>query len=258
MEIRIAAWLLAAAVPLCSGAPVASEEPRDIAIEGGVIQAPPGLRVFDAWLWDRLIGRRPASQDQERFEIEVRQGTKVIEDCHSLLEVLALPEDVVGDAIGRREHTGYRGCIAVALLERAQPAARSNFSKRSPLADVVDRLDMLSFRSSLGPGFERGESLKWLQIATTRGNTRGRYEFQPTKLILTIEDWYYELELEAAGDWTGDGLEDLMVRFMDDASDATFFYVGTLILEAPTPDGPLIAHEGARLLRQLLLAEPER
>ncbi|MGH6942765.1 MAG: hypothetical protein ACREH6_00900 [Geminicoccaceae bacterium] len=248
--------LLGAAIP--SGSTIQATPATEVVIKGEIMPAPLGVRLFSETALDGLRSDRPFRWDTSWDGVRVGdfESWTAIHDCATLLEVLASPRHDEIFVVGIQEWAYHATCIASALLKRVKPAVRSHFSSISPLRDVVDRFDMLSIRSS----FARSERshLNWLEMPEALQVARGTFEFEPTEMWLETDDWYYGFTLLAAGDWTGDGLEDVMFQFDDDAKRATYYAVKTLILEAPTPDGPLIAHEGEQLLRELLLAEKER
>jgi hypothetical protein len=248
--------LLGVAIP--HGTAIRAEPAVETVVEPEIVPAPPGVRLFSEAALDLL--RTPQPFQWEPSWDGVRVGNfdswTPIHDCAALLDTLASPRHDEIFVVGIQEWDYHATCILAALLQRVKPAVRSHFSPVSPLRDVGDRLDMLSIRSSFAR-IERAH-LSWLEMPEALKVTRGVFEFEPAEMWLETDDWYYGFVLLAAGDWTGDGLEDVMAQFDDDSKRASYFAVKTLILEAPTPEGPLIVHEGAQLLRQLLLAEHER
>jgi hypothetical protein len=237
---------------------IQAETATEILVEGEIMPVPPGVRLFSEAALDGL--RSQGSFQWEPSWNGVRVGDfeswTAINDCATLVQILASPHHDEVFVVGAQEWDYHATCIASALLQRVRPAVRSHFSPISPLHDVVDRFDRLGMRSSFAR-IQRAH-LYWLEMPEAFQATRGVFEFEPTEMWLETDEWYYGFVLVAAGDWTGDGLEDVMVQFEDDGKRATYFAVKTLILEAPTPDGPVIAHDGAELLRQLLLAERKR
>jgi hypothetical protein len=255
--LTVGAWLFAAlgvALP-CGNAIKAQPE---IVIQGEIMPVPPGVRLFSEEAVSGATSVEPFRWDRTWDGVRVGnfESWTPIHDCGTLLDILASSRHDRIFVVGIQERYYHATCIASALLKRVRPAARSHFSPISPLRDVVDRFDMLSMRSSFAR-IERAH-LKWLEMPEAFQATRGVFEFEPTEMWLETDEWYYGFVLLAAGDWTGDGLEDAMMQFQHDGKRATYIGVSTLILEAPSPDGPLIAHEGEDLLRQLLLAEQER
>jgi hypothetical protein len=73
---------------------------------------------------------------------------------------------------------------------------------------VVERLDLSTFRNSLGPRREPG--MRHFSDFDIRPQTRtgGIIELKDT-------DWYYKVRILARGDFNRDGIEDLAVCFTD-------------------------------------------
>ncbi|MGH6899011.1 MAG: hypothetical protein ACREJ5_21105 [Geminicoccaceae bacterium] len=112
--------------------------------------------------------------------------------------------------------------------------------------------------SILNPAHPEREDLRWFEIGQTEAFTSARFHFEPTEISVEAEDWWFGIELVASGDWTGDGLEDVLVMFADDAQAGSWRTNRPIVLEAPSATGPLQVREGFELLRELLRAEPAR
>jgi hypothetical protein len=119
----------------------------------------------------------------------------------------------------------------------------------------VQRLNLLDLGSSLNPAHPERKQMRWFEIGQTEGSDRTEFVFEPTVISAETEDWWYGIELIASGDWTGDGLEDVLVMFTDDSKVGTLLSYRPIVLEAPTPDEPLTVRGGFDLLRALLRAE---
>jgi hypothetical protein len=123
---------------------------------------------------------------------------------------------------------------------------------------VVQRLNLLRVGSILNPAHPDRDDLRWLEIGHTEAFTNPKFGFEPTEISVETDDWWLGIELVASGDWTGDGLEDVLVMFADDARAGSWSTYRPIMLEAPSPDGPLEVREGFELLRELLRAEQAR
>jgi hypothetical protein len=123
---------------------------------------------------------------------------------------------------------------------------------------VVQRLNLLRIGSILNPAHPERDDLRWFEIGQAEAFANPTFHSEPTEISAETEDCWLGIELVASGDWTEDGLEDVLIMFADDAKAGSWSTYRPIVLEAPTPDGPLVAHEGAELLRRLLLAELAR
>lgn len=99
---------------------------------------------------------------------------------------------------------------------------------------LVDRLDITTFRSSLGP--RRTPAMRHfadlgLKPTLIRDDT---IEFD-------AEDWFYGLTVLERGDKNGDGLEDLVVRIDDHAKQGTYATTMELVVTRFSKSGDLVA-----------------
>lgn len=99
---------------------------------------------------------------------------------------------------------------------------------------VVDRLDLTTFRSSLGPSRSKG-----MRHFSDLG-------MKPTKLGDEViefdsEDWLLRITILERADKNGDGVEDLVVRFDDEAKKGSYHQSTKLLLTRFSDRGDLIA-----------------
>jgi hypothetical protein len=123
---------------------------------------------------------------------------------------------------------------------------------------VVERLNLLQVGSILNPAHPGRNDLRWFEIGRTEAFTNAQFRFEPAETSVETEDWWFGIELVATADWTGDGLEDVLVMFADDSKAGSWRTNRPIVLEAPSADGPLEVREGFELLRELLRAEQAR
>ncbi len=116
----------------------------------------------------------------------------------------------------------------------AQDAPRSYLPKTELSKYIFEKLDITTFRSSLGPLRTFGQRhIAELGLTATK----------QAKNLLAIEtkDWLYEFEIIRVADVNGDGLVDIEVCFRDKAKMASYNTQEPLLLSQFEKDGPLIA-----------------
>ena len=123
-------------------------------------------------------------------------------------------------------------CISTCVC--AQDAQRSYLPKTELSKYIFEKLDITTFRSSLGP------------LRTIGQRHSGELGLTATKqaknlLAIETEDWLYEFEIIRVADINGDGLVDIEVCFRDKAKMASYNTQEPLLLSQFEKDGPLIA-----------------
>ena len=135
----------------------------------------------------------------------------------------------------------YQQCVVSWLTDRAKPASH-NFITNDFSTVVMDELDLSSFGSSLGPRLE--ENKVTLSVFSFSNVTQSANE-----VTINDEGWTYEFTLLAQGDFTGDGNEDLLVRFLDQSGVSSYFSLQTLLLEKTGNDSKLTAKDAVKLIK---------
>lgn len=116
----------------------------------------------------------------------------------------------------------------------AQDASRSYLPKTALAQYIFEKLDITTFRSSLGPQRAIGQR-HFAQLGLT-ATTQAK-----NLLAIETEDWLYEFEIIRVADVNRDGLTDIEVCFRDKAKMATYNTQEPLLLSQSEKDGPLIA-----------------
>lgn len=99
---------------------------------------------------------------------------------------------------------------------------------------IVDRLDITTFRSALGPRRSEGErAFAQLKMKPTRIGD-GVIEFES-------DTWLTRIEVLEVRDFTGDGLNDVAFTWLDDAKEGSYLSNSTLIASAFSKGGPIVA-----------------
>lgn len=112
-----------------------------------------------------------------------------------------------------------RACIPVLFaccaLSEDFPDMLSHIPSDGVEQFIVDRLDLTTFRNSLGPARSPGiRYFSQMGIEPT--------EISPGHIVLETEDWYYAIDIVERMDVNHDGLEDLLIRFTDDSKEGTY------------------------------------
>ena len=68
-------------------------------------------------------------------------------------------------------------------------------------------------------------------------------------VLIDTKDWKYQWTLLAQGDLNGDGIEDLLVRFLDQAKTSNYFSAQILVLQSNNTENRWSAQPGLQLLQ---------
>jgi hypothetical protein len=119
----------------------------------------------------------------------------------------------------------YCVCDVLDLLRRAQPARAARRPPSLYAQEIVERLDLRSFLSSLRPRMEDDEHpvMRTLEILSPRTD---RFT-----VISDTEDWYYSFEVVARADFMNDGSEDWLVLFTDQAKEGNYRDYSVLVVK---------------------------
>ncbi len=152
-----------------------------------------------------------------------------IENCEHLVALSAISDRVDELRDLRWFQYDYINCFALSALNYAQPARISYFD-----------------HSDLGADFYANLTLEGVQ-----GGYRTTLQSVPveqrlasiTRSSATVEDynnWYTELVAVAAADFDGDGIEDILVQFLDQGlGSAHYLNRVILVVSRKEPNGPL-------------------
>lgn len=124
------------------------------------------------------------------------------------------------------------GCASTSLREEAQPG--SCIPRHCVERFVYERLDLSSFRNSLGPARDPG-----MQHFRDFGIKPARIE--PGILEMETADWLYVLEILDRGDFNRDGLEDLVIGFYDSARGGSYRTFNRYLVTCYSSDSGLVA-----------------
>lgn len=99
---------------------------------------------------------------------------------------------------------------------------------------IVERLDLTTFRNSLGPARSAG-----MRYFSDMGLVPT--EISEGRIVFETESWYYGLEVVGRRDVNNDGIQDLLIRFTDDSIDGTYLTVYVYLMTCLSEDSDLIA-----------------
>jgi len=135
----------------------------------------------------------------------------------------------------------YIPCVAGQLLDKAKPSQQSAY-KNNFQSLVMENLDLLSFKSSLRPQLSNTvNTFKTLGFKISNNDN--------TIVLFETKEWKYQWTLLAQGDFNADGIEDLLVRFLDQAKTSNYFAAQVLVLQSNDTDTRWSAKPGLQLLK---------
>jgi hypothetical protein len=170
-----------------------------------------------------MVARRPAL----RFA-----SGQTVHDCKDYLAQrgVTLIDEAVNNRIVAQE---YLVCDAVALLRRAGPVGKSDYRPDSYGRELLRRLDLRSFPSSLRPMIDD----KHVTFADLSG---GAVRVEAHAVTVETDDWRYRLEVVADVE-SSDGAHYWLLWFSDVAKNGNYRGYQTLVVRNPAPKGPLLA-----------------
>ena len=164
------------------------------------------------------------------FDVE---GRGRLNSCQSILhdrdprEALEAARELMAD---------YAPCFLLDALRHATPSRQSHFDHGRLGPDLRDHLVLTSFASSLGP--------RHLHVEYKFGDLKpSNVSALSQRLTVETTDWFYDIRIVAATDVDGDGNEDLLALFFDEAKDASYKTVAPLIFTRSAVNGPILAKE---------------
>ena len=135
----------------------------------------------------------------------------------------------------------YIPCIAGQLLDKAKPSQQSAYNNNFQSV-ILDNLDLTSFNSSLRPRLSNtNNSFKSLGFKDN--------SMDNMMVLIETKDWKYQWTLLARGDFTSDGVEDLLVRYLDQAKTSNYFSVQVFVLQSDNTNNRWVAQLGLQLLK---------
>ena len=149
----------------------------------------------------------------------------------------------LGERRQRPEFGAYAPCVAAALLRGAAAAASMPFELEKAGADIFERLDLATVRSSLAPR-------RPTEHYAFRDFDWRVSRLEPLALRLETGEFRYALDVLAAADFTREGRGQLLVRFSDKAKAGSYDATTILVLRRAPGSDIIEAVDGLDLLRQ--------
>lgn len=166
-----------------------------------------------------------------------------IKTCTELLRLLEAGLSLE-EARVDRIFSEYQTCLVLSVLRYGQ-TPRVSYFKHQALGDqILKDLNLATLRSSL---YRRAKSPK--QGFTFSGFKFSSIKTTPHALAVEDEGWRYGMNVLAASDFNGDGIEDVVATFYDDAKTGTSFSITTLLLTQTEPDGRIAVEDAGKLVR---------
>jgi len=147
---------------------------------------------------------------------------KSVKTCRELLELLNDGFSISEEVNNMRVASEYQICTQVESLQHAV-AAKISYLPKPYTTQITDSLDLQSIRSSfvqkLGDTAQSINSTDFL-IPKTKGNS----------VEIDNNNWFYQFNVLATGDFNNDGKEDLMIEFIEQAKKGNYYSHSTYFL----------------------------
>lgn len=178
---------------------------------------------------DKLISIYSAYQEnllKTRTPLKIKKDNDsivVINNCVEYIEQLKYFPDCKS-IINKRINSEYQTCLQLATLKHSISPKQSLWKQDSLTSFIYKYLDLSTFRSSLRPKWGKKGSF-YLE----------NFEFdsviiEPFTITINTKKWLYIFDILAAGDINHDGYEDVLISFLDDAKEGTYFSFSTFLL----------------------------
>jgi hypothetical protein len=158
---------------------------------------------------------------------------KTVHDCRGYLD--QRPASAIDEAVNNRILAQeYLVCDSLELLHRAGPGSAAGYRPESYGKELLYRLDLRSFPSSLRPMIDDNHF-----VLSELPGTQAHVE--PHTVTVETADWEYRFEVVADVDAAGGG-HDWLIWFSDVARNGNYRGYAALVVRNPAATGPLTAH----------------
>ena len=170
-------------------------------------QVPETERIFNAEL-QKAFRNYEQTLKKERSPLTFSSGTTV-ETCRDYLS--QSDTDALADGVDNRTVAGeYLVCDSVAALNQAEEAGGIQYSPESYGKQLMARLDLRGFPSSLGPRLT--DKQYTLADLASEAVHHSRYG-----VAFDSKNWHFALEVVASTDLNGNGRADWLLWLVDEA-----------------------------------------
>lgn len=175
-------------------------------------QAPESDRIFSADLLEAFHNYEQ-TLDRKRPQLTFSSGITV-ETCREYLR--QDNSDALAEGVDNRLVSGdYLVCDAVAALKESREAGGIQYSPESYGKQLMTRLDLRGFRSSLGPRVT--DEHYTLAEIEPEAAYHSRYEAG-----VDLKAWHFTIQIVASTDLNGNGRTDWLLRLVDEAKSGNY------------------------------------
>lgn len=188
-------------------------------------------RIFNADL-QKAFQNQEQTLEKQRSPLAFSSGTTV-ETCR---EYLAQSDtDALAEGVDNRTVSGeYLVCDSVAALNQSEEAGGIQYSPESYGKQLMARLDLRTFSSSLGPRVTDEQ----YTLADLALDAVDHSRFQ---VVFDSKNWHFALEVVASRDLNGNGRDDWLLWLVDEAKAGNYRDYEVLVAYDVGGSGPIQA-----------------
>lgn len=199
--------------------------PKQVTIYRVTILNEPLKKAFTKYDEENNLTRRA-------LKLERKAELKSVETCKTFIKYSKEGFALFEGTNNMRIASEYQVCYQIEQIRNAVAATESYLPK--PYSTLLlGSLDLLTIRSSLKQKLgDVSQTIK--DTAFLKAKVKG------DSIIIDSEDWFYQFNVLAKGDFNGDNKEDLMIEFIEQAKNGNYFSHVTLIVTRNVSDKYLL------------------
>lgn len=151
--------------------------------------------------------------------LENETDALTVNSCSEYMSSMSMYDLVESDE-NMRMFFYYLPCISVALQEMSKSSDISFFEGDMSHV-IINELDLATFRSSFRRNIGANNTFKSLGYD---------YDYVGRKVTINQSNWNYEFILLGKGDYNADGVEQLLVLFVDQANSSSYYASNLFVL----------------------------